>query len=103
MAQEKTLSSDEVAGRVLVLEALVVAALGLALRPKTSTSPEFAVEVLNAVKGIVRSRIANPDERLSANGEREAYRYLDQVLSDFSEQVIAKRRDQEPKKEPDKD
>jgi hypothetical protein len=98
MAQKKkTLSNDELAGRILVLEALAVAALGAALRfGRAVVPPEQSIEILNLVKGVVRNRIADPEELISASGEAEAYRYLDHVLSNFSEQVVPKRRDPKP-------
>jgi hypothetical protein len=105
MAQEKkTLSNDDLAGRILVLEALAVAALGAALRfGRVVVAPEQAIEILNGVKSVVRNRIADPEEPISSAGEAEAYRYLDYVLSQFSESVIPKRRDQGPQRDGDKD
>jgi hypothetical protein len=99
MAQEKkTLSNNELAGRILVLEALVVAALGAAFRfGRAVVPPEQSIEILNLVKGAVRNRIADPAEPISAAGEAEAYHYLDHVLSNFSEQVVPKRRDPKPR------
>jgi hypothetical protein len=102
--KKRTLSNDELAGRILALESLVVAALGIAIRyGRTPFFAEQVIPVLDSVKKTVRNRIADPDEKISAAGEAETYRYLDHILSNFSESVIPKRPDQEPKRNPDKD
>lgn len=104
MVEKNSLSNDELAGRILVLEALAVAALGAAMRfGRAQLQPEPAIETLSLVKGVVRNRIADPEEPISRAGEIEAYRYLDYVLSQFSKSAIPKRRDQGPQKAPDTD
>jgi hypothetical protein len=103
MQKKKTLTNEELAGRILALEALAVTALGTAMLGHGLLSkPQKAVDLLNSAKGIVRRRAADPAERISQQGEAEAFAYLDHVLSNFSEQVIQSAREA-PKKADDKD
>ena len=85
------LKADELAGRMLVLEAMAMVALGGAIRPITeAATPEKFVRVLNGVKRAVHIRIEEERESgaLSAGGGAEAIHYLDLVLSMFSESLI---------------
>jgi hypothetical protein len=97
--RKQSLTAKQLAGRVIVLEALVVAALGMIMRVgRRRLYAEDIIPVLEGAKQTIRRRIADPDEAISADGETEAYRYLDHVLSNFSEQVIPKKPGQEPQK-----
>jgi hypothetical protein len=99
------MTNDELAARIVVLEALAVAALGVAIRFGQVPLPaEYVVSILDSVKGIVRFRLAGDfDEKLSPAGQVEASRYLEYVLSEFSESVISPRkRDGGPKTDGDK-
>jgi hypothetical protein len=92
------------AGRIIALEALVVAALGVAVRfGRVTLTAERVIPILDGVKATVRNRIADPDEPLSAAGEKEAHRYLDHILSNFSQSVIPKKDGQGPQKSRDRD
>lgn len=84
------MTNDELAARIVVLESMVVAALGAAIRfGSAPLSAPQVVPILNAVKHTVRARLADDfDEKLSPEGEVEADRYLDHVLSQFSESII---------------
>ncbi len=72
---------DELAARVIVLEAVTMASLGVAMRVGRVT-PENAVPVLDNVKKVVSLRLQQ--EKLSPGGTAEADRYLDHLLSVFS-------------------
>ena len=88
------LTAEESAGRMLVLEAMAMVALGGAMRPITEpATPEKFVLVLNGVKRAVHIRIQHEQEggTLSASGAAEAIHYLDLVLSMFSESLIPRR------------
>jgi hypothetical protein len=86
-----TLKADELAGRMIVLEAMAMAALGGAIRPITeAAAPDKFVRVLNGVKRAVQIRIQEEQDSgaLSPAGGAEAVHYLDLVLSMFSESLI---------------
>ena len=89
-----SLSGDELAGRMIVLEAMAMVALGGAIRPiNEAASPEKFVLVLNGVKRAVQIRVQQEQDygTLTDRGGAEAIRYLDLVLSMFSETLIPKR------------
>jgi hypothetical protein len=87
-------SNDELAGRVLVLEAFVMAAIAGYVRvggPNASRLPaERIIPILNGVKGAVKNRMADEREQVSAACREEANQYLDYLTSHFSEEVIPK-------------
>ena len=86
-----TLTPDELAGRLIVLEAMAMVALGGAIRPITeAATPDKFVRILNGVKRAVQIRIQEEQEMgaLSLGGGAEAVHYLDVVLSMFSESLI---------------
>jgi len=85
------LTADELSGRMIVLEAMAMVALGGAIRPITeAATPDKFVRVLNGVKRAVQIRIQEEQESgaLSPDGGAEAIHYLDLVLSMFSESLI---------------
>jgi hypothetical protein len=79
---------DELEGRIIALEALVMAALGLAARP-TSLSTELIIEMLKGVKSAIGGRLIQ--EGIAQDGIAEAQRYVDDVLAQFSESLSPKR------------
>jgi hypothetical protein len=85
--QRKPPTIAELEGRIIALEALVMAALGLAARP-TSLSTELIVEMLNGVKAAIGGRLIQ--EGVASDGIAEAHRYVDEVLSQFSESLNPK-------------
>jgi hypothetical protein len=97
--------NDELGARILVLEAFAMAALGMSLRVGKSIPPEQVIGILDGAKKAVVARMADKAETLSAAGEAEAHRYLDFLMSHFSEWLIPKPKppDQEPRTERDKD
>ena len=72
---------DELAARVIVLEAMTMASLGVAMRVGRVT-PENGIPVVDSVKNAVRFRLKQ--EKLSPGGTAEADRYLNHLLSNFS-------------------
>jgi hypothetical protein len=72
-------TNDELEARVIVLEGMAITALGMAIRyGRFDYPPERVVELLNAVKRMVRGRVRQ--EKLSPSGNAEAERYLDHGL-----------------------
>ena len=84
------MTNDELAGRILVLEAFAIAALGMTLRVGKAIPPELVIPILDGVKKSAVARMTDEAERLSAAGEAEAHRYLDYLMSNFSEWLIPK-------------
>jgi hypothetical protein len=97
-------TTDELAARIIVLEAMTMAALGAAIRfGRAAVPPEGVILILNSVKSAVRARMQQESERLSSGGKAEADRYLDYVLSEFSESLIPRKSDPGQQKDRDKD
>jgi hypothetical protein len=86
---DRTPTTNELEGRIIVLEAMVMAALGLAARRPTNLSAELIIEMLNNVKSAIGSRLIQ--EGIAQDGIAEAQRYVDEVLSQFWESMIPKR------------
>ena len=84
--REKPPTSDELQGRIIVLEAMVMASLGLAARQSANFSVEMIIELLNGVKSAIGAHLIQ--EGVSQDGIAEAQRYLDEVLSQFSESLL---------------
>lgn len=86
------MDGDEMVGRLIVLETMVVATLRLMMtQPGQVYSPERAVAVLNAIQRCVESEIYQKAERYSQGAKVAAFRYLDHVCAEFSEHLIPKR------------
>lgn len=84
------LSAQKLAGRIIVLEAMVMTALGMAARDLGSRSPEQMIGHLNGAKYAVRGRLVQ--EGITPEGIQEAHRYEDEILSQYSEMLIPKKR-----------
>jgi hypothetical protein len=85
---------DELEGRIIVLEAMVMAAIGLAAKRPTNFSPELIIEMLNGVKSAIGSRLIQ--EGVAQDGIAEAQRYVDEVLSQFWESLKPKQSHDQP-------
>jgi hypothetical protein len=82
------MTNDELTARIQVVEAFAVAALLAAIKwHKPAFGADHVVTTMDAIKRFVQARIAGSPEQLSAAGLAEADRYLDDVLSQFSEAV----------------
>jgi len=79
---------DELAARLIVLEAMTMASLGVAMRVGRVTTGN-AVPVLDNVKNAVRLRLKQ--EKLSPEGTAEADRYLHHLLREFSEWLFPRK------------
>jgi hypothetical protein len=88
MIDRKSTTINELEGRIIVLEAMVMAALGLAPRRPTNLSAELIIEMLNNVKSAIGSRLIR--EGVAQDGIAEAQRYVDEVLSQFWESLKPK-------------
>jgi hypothetical protein len=82
-------TNNELVGRIIVLEAMVMAAIGLAARRPTNLSAELIIEMLNGVKSAIGGRLIQ--EGIAQDGVAEAQRYVDEVLSQFSQNLMLKR------------
>jgi hypothetical protein len=82
-------TNDELVGRIIVLEAMVMAAIGLAARRPTNLSAELIIEMLNGVKSAIGGRLIQ--EGIAQDGVAEAQHYVDEVLSQFWQNLIPKR------------
>jgi hypothetical protein len=81
MSDRKSPTTNELQGRIIVLEAMVMAALGLAAKRPTNLSAELIIEMLNNVKSAIGSRLIQ--EGVAQDGIAEAQRYVDEVLAQF--------------------
>jgi hypothetical protein len=86
---QKPPTNNELVGRIIVLEAMVMAAIGLAARRPTNLSAELIIEMLNGVKSAIGGRLIQ--EGIAQDGVAEAQRYVDEVLSQFSQNLMLKR------------
>ena len=90
-AVERALTVDDLAARIIVLEAMTMTAWGAAFRyGRDVITPELAIPILNTIKKSAGLRVQQ--EGLSAAGQAEAARYTDFVLSEFSESVARKKK-----------
>ena len=87
--RRKAPTNDELVGRIIVLEAMVMASLGLAAKGPTNLSAEMIVEMLNGVKSAIGGRLIQ--EGVAPDGIAEAQRYVDDVLLQFSQSLSPKR------------
>jgi hypothetical protein len=76
---------EELQGRIIVLEAMVMAALGLAARRPANFSPDLIIEMLNGVKSAIGGRLIR--EGVPQESIAEAQLFVDEVLSQFSESL----------------
>jgi hypothetical protein len=81
MSDRGSPTTDELHGRIIVLEAMVMAALGLAAKRPTTLSAELIIEMLNNVKSAIGCRLIQ--EGVAQDGIAEARRYVDEVLAQF--------------------
>jgi hypothetical protein len=81
-------TTHELEGRVIVLEAMVKAAVGLAAKRPTNFSAELIIEMLNGVKCAIGGRLIK--EGVAQDGIAEAQRYIDEVLAQFWESLKPK-------------
>lgn len=86
---KRSATADELAGRIVVLETLLMVALGMLARGPKMYSPENIIRLLNSVKLTIPRRLIG--EGVPAAAEAEANRYADEVLSLFSAQLIPKK------------
>jgi hypothetical protein len=87
--RQKPPTIDELQARIIVLETMVMAALGLAARRPTNFSAELIIEMLNGVKSAIGARLIQ--EGITQDGIAEARCYVDEVLSQFSESLLVER------------
>jgi hypothetical protein len=81
MSDRESPTTDELQGRIIVLEAMVKAALGLAAKRPTNLSPELIIEMLSNVKSAIGSRLIQ--EGVAQDGIAEAQRYVDEYWRNF--------------------
>ena len=86
--RRKPPTTDELEGRVIVLEAMVMAAVGLAAKRPTNFSAELIIEMLSGVKCAIGGRLIK--EGVAQDGIAEAQRYVDEVLAQFWESLKPK-------------
>jgi hypothetical protein len=98
MSERESPTTDELQGRIIVLEAMVMAALGLAARRPTNLSAELIIEMLNNVKSAIGGRLI--EEGVAQDGIAEAQRYVDEVLAQFWESLKPNRALEQPKDGP---
>jgi hypothetical protein len=98
MSERESPTTDELQGRIIVLEAMVMAALGLAARRPTNLSAELIIEMLNNVKSAIGGRLI--EEGVAQDGIAEAQRYVDEVLAQFWESLKPNRAPEQPKDGP---
>jgi hypothetical protein len=79
--RRKPPTTDQLEGRVIVLEAMVMAAVALAAKGPTNFSPELIIEMLNGVKCAIGGRLIK--EGVAQDCIAEAQRYIDEVLAQF--------------------
>jgi hypothetical protein len=91
-------TTDELQGRIIVLEAMVMAALGLAAKRPTNLSAELIIEMLNTVKSAIGGRLIQ--EGVAQDGIAEAQRYVDEVLAQFWESLKPNRSPDRSRDEP---
>jgi hypothetical protein len=95
MSERESPTTDELQGRIIILEAMVMAALGLAARRPTNLSAELIIEMLNNVKSAIGGRLI--EEGVAQDGIAEAQRYVDEVLAQFWESLKPNRARDQPK------
>ena len=76
--RRKPPTTDQLEGRVIVLEAMVMAAVALAAKGPTNFSAELIIEMLNGVKCAIGGRLIK--EGVAQDCIAEAQRYIDEVL-----------------------
>ena len=81
MSDRGSPTTDELQGRIIVVEAMVMAALGLAAKRPTTLSAELIIEMLNNVKFAIGCRLI--PEGVAQDEIAEARRYVDEVLAQF--------------------
>jgi hypothetical protein len=97
-SRRRPLTTDELEGRVIVLEAMVMAAVGLAAKRPANFSAELIMEMLNGVKCAIGGRLIR--EGVAEDGIAEAQRYVDEVLAQFWEHLNPQRSRDQPIEEP---
>ena len=94
MSDRGSPTTDELQGRIIVLEAMVMAALGLAAKRPTTLSAELIIEMLNGVKCAIGGRLIK--EGVAQDCIAEAQRYIDEVLAQFWQSLKPKLSQERP-------
>ena len=84
--RRKSPTIDELQGRIIVLEALVMAAFGLAAKRPANFSSDLIIEMLNSVKSSIGGRLIR--EGVPQESIAEAQLFVDEVMSQFSENLL---------------